>query len=158
MPAIQSGDCYFVNNLAWNFSTPTAATIIQIKAVSPTPIAIIRASITQRGSITNVQDRVQLGRITTTFSTVTSFTPLKVDTAAPASASVGGTAATGIIGTAEGTVVDILVDEGFSVLNGFLWLPTPQEYITINPGEAIVMKFPVAPSVQVWNARINWLE
>ena len=156
MPNIMAGDGYYVQNLAATIST--AITIIQVKAVSPNPISIVRASLTQKGSTTSAQERVQLGRITTTFSTVTSFTPLKIDTCSPASACVGGTAATGITGTGEGTVVDILVDEGFNVLNGFLWLPVPEERITINPGEAIVMKFTVAPASQVWNARINWIE
>ena len=148
-----SGAVYCVNNLAVTIST--AVTIIQIKAV--VPLWLIRASLTQRGSVTSVQERVQILRLTTA-STVTSATPLLYDPGEGAASAVGGAAATGITGTVEGGVGDILVDRGFNVLTGFEWIATTMEMIEVFANTFIALKFPVAPASQTWSAQMVFCE
>lgn len=149
------GDVYVVSNLAVTIAT--AITIIQIKAGATSPIWLLRASLTQRGSAVSVQERVQILR-KTAAATVTSFTPLALDTTDPAAAAVGGTAATGITASVEGTDGNIIVDRGFNVLNGFEWIATPMEMIYVPPAGFIAIKFPVAPATQTWSAQLVFVE
>ncbi|MGH2625671.1 MAG: hypothetical protein ACRDHY_03345, partial [Anaerolineales bacterium] len=44
---------------------------------------------------------------------------------------------------------DPLIDEGFNWLNGWLWVPAPEERIWVPPSGRIVLKLPVAPSPAV---------
>lgn len=150
-----AGSVYVVNNLAVTIST--AITIIQVKAGATTPLWLVRVRLTQKGSTSSAQERVQILRKSGT-ATVTSFTPLLINPNSAAAAAVGGTAATGITATAEGTDGDVLVDTGFNVLNGFEWIPTPMEMIQVNPATFIAMKFPTAPASQVWSAQMFFVE
>lgn len=149
-----SGDRYVISNLA--STTSAAISLIQLKAVIP--LWIIRARLTQRGSVTSVQERVQLVR-TTTAAAVTSVTPDKLDSGGVAAGAAGGAAASGINATAEGGgTVTVLLDSGFNVINGFEWIPTPLEIIQINAGEFFALKFPVAPATQNWSAQVFFVE
>lgn len=133
-------------------TTSTAITIIQIKAGATNPLELIRVSVNQSDSTTSAQTGIRILRKTAT-ATVTSFTPLIVQAAA-AAAAAGGTSATGITATAEGTDGDILIDEGFNALNGFLYLPVPEERILVPAAGFIALKFPVAPASALWKAQI----
>lgn len=146
---------YVVLNKAVTIAT--AITIIQIKSGATTPLELLRVTLSQKGSTTSAQERIQILR-KTGAATVTSFTPLLLDPGDSAAASVGGTAATGITGTAEGSDGDVLVDEGFNVLNGWLWLPTPEERIWVPSAAFIALKFPSAPATQTWSAAIYYRE
>ena len=66
--------------------------------------------------------------------------------------------ATGITATSEGTDGNVLVDEGFNVLNGWLYVPVVEDRIVVRPGESIGLKFPAAPTNLTWNCGISWLE
>ena len=108
----------------------TASTILQIKAGS-CALEILRASIGQRGS------------------TATD----------PAALAAGGTSATGITASAEGTDGDVLIDENFNIVNGtWTWLPTPEERIRVGAGGIIGLKFLTAPGSQTWYASVKWRE
>lgn len=139
---------YVVRNGAVTVST--AITVIQIKAGASNPLELLRVHASQRGSVTSVQERMQILR-KTAAATVTSATPLKYDPSAQAAGAVGGTSATGITATAEGTDGDVLVDEGFNVLTGWTWLPTPEERILVPVSGIVALKFPNAPASQTWN-------
>lgn len=123
----------------------TAITIIQIKAGAGGPLEILRAHVSQGLSETSTQEQINIVR-KSAAATVTSFTPLKYNPADQAALAVGGTSATGTQATAEGTDTDILVSEGFNILNGWTWLPTPEERIFVPGGGIIALKFPVAPA------------
>lgn len=140
---------YVVNR---SVTTSTAITIIQIKAGATNPLEIIRVSVNQSDSTTSAQTGIRILR-KSAAATVTSFTPL-VGQAAAAAAAVGGTSATGITATAEGTDGDILIDEGFNALNGFLYLPVPEERILVPAAGIIGIKFPVAPASALWKAQV----
>lgn len=142
-------------------SISTAITILQIKAAVSYPIEILRASLTQRGSTTSAQERVVLlfksaGATVTAASAGTTLNSYSWAAVAPNATT--GTSATGITATSEGTDGHVLVDRGFNVLNGFEWLPTPEERILFPSGQIFAMKFLNAPAAQTWYAEICFRE
>jgi hypothetical protein len=150
-----AGRTYVVNNLAVTIST--AITIIQIKAGATWPLWLVRATLTQKGSTTSAQERVQILR-KTAAATVTSATALLYDGDDIAAKAVGGTTSTGITATGEGTDGDVLVDRGFNVLNGFEWVATSFDSILVPAAGFIALKFPTAPASQVWSAQMYFVE
>lgn len=117
----------------------TAKTLIQIKAGSASAVEILRAWITN-GSVT-ADDNVE-GVIVrkTAAATVTSFTPILHDPSDQAAKAVGGTSATGHSASVEGTDGDIVIREGFSVLAGWIWLPTPEERVVVPQAGIVAVK------------------
>jgi len=121
-----------------------AITLVQIKAGATASLKILRAWCSQYNQTSSVmQDIVILRK--SAAATVTSFTPLLTDPGDAASAAVGGTSATGINASAEGTDGDELIPDNFNVLNGWLWVPTPEERIIVPPAGILGLKFPTAP-------------
>lgn len=139
---MSTGRVYVVNLIATSVSG--AITLVQLKAGSEAGLEIIRASIAQSGSTTSAQQRVQLLR-KSAAATVTSFTPVPANPNDAAAKAVGGTSATGTNASAEGTDGDVLVADVFNVLNGWLYLPVPEERPAVAPGGIIALKFPAAP-------------
>lgn len=142
-------------------SISTAITVLQLKAGSNSPLLLLRAAITQAGATVSAQERISLVR-KTAAATVTAAsagtTLVKYGTAAPTSDVSLGTSATGITASAEGTDGDVLLDRGFNVLNGFEWLPTPEERILVPVGGIVAMKFLSAPASQTWYAELVFME
>jgi hypothetical protein len=138
-------------------SISTAITVIQIKA-GASALEILRASIGQKGSTASAIERIGLVR-KSAAATVTSATPLKLRPGDPAALAVGGTTATGITATAEGTDTDVLVDECFNIANGtWAWLPTPEERLWVPQGGIVALKFLTAPAAQTWYASVKFRE
>ncbi len=150
-----AGRTYVLNNLAVTIST--AITIMQIKAGAAYPLWLVRATLTQKGSVTSAQERVQIVR-KTAAATVTSVAALLFDGDDVAAKAVNGTTATGITASGEGTDGDILVDRGFNVLNGFEWVATSLDAIFVPAAGFIALKFPTAPASQVWSAQMFFVE
>jgi hypothetical protein len=146
------GYIYIVKNGDAGVVISTAITLLQIKA-GAAALEVIRAVLTQGLSETSTQEQVQLLR-KTAAATVTSFTPRKTNPGNPSSLAVGGTAATGYTGSAEGTDGEVLIDEGFNILNGWLWTPVRPGEIWVPQGGIIAMKFPVAPASGTWRATL----
>jgi len=147
---------YVVNHNAIVVST--AITIIQIKAGASHPLELLRANISQGLSGTSTMVSIQILR-KTVAATVTSFTPLPYGAVTTVADAVGGVAATGITATAEGTDGDILVNEGFNILNGFTWTPADaREPIWVPAAGIIALKFPVAPASATWRAYMVFAE
>src|SRR4051812_23341600 len=129
MPAT---DVYTVLNKAVTIST--AVTIIQVKAGSNNGLEIVRASLTQRGSTTSVQEEVAFVR-KSSAATVTAAVDATDNTATitrrdpnqSAASATLSTTGTGITGTSEGTDANTVLREGFNVLNGWLYIPVPEE-------------------------------
>ena len=133
---------YVVNMTA--VSVSGAVTLIQVKAGANSGLEIVRASVSQSGSTTSTMQRVQVLR-KTGAATVTSFTPLLMNPNDSAAQAVGGTSATGTNASAEGTDGDILVNECFNIVGGWLYLPVPEERPQVIPAGIIGLKFPAAP-------------
>jgi hypothetical protein len=146
---------YVVNRLA--VATSTAISIIQVKAGAANPLEILRASVWQSSSTTNAYARIQLLR-KSAAATVSSVTPLLFNPGFPAAGAVGGTAATGITASAEGTDGDILIEENFSILSGWLYSPVPEERPYVAAGGIIALKFPAAPTSATYSAQIIFRE
>jgi LysM repeat protein len=131
-----------------NVAVTTALALIQIKAGTTTnsSVEILKAWASQSSSTVSAQQRIQINRVSVTY-TVTDFTPIKLGTGAAADATGGSSAQTGTAGTAgSGTDTDVLVADVFNVLNGWLYVPTPEERIIVPDGGFVVMKFPAAPA------------
>lgn len=135
----------------------TAITIIQLKAGANRGLEVVRAKISQAASETSTMEHIQLLK-KTAAATVTSRTPLLMNYGGAAADAAGGAAATGITATVEGTDGDVLVEEGFNILNGWEWLPTPEERIILEVGDFIALKFGTAPASQTWYASIYFRE
>lgn len=126
-----------------------AITLLQIKAGATVPLQIIRAVIGQTSSTTSTQQSVQINR-KSAAATVTSFTPLITGPVTdPAASSVGGTAATGTNASGEGTDSNIIKQDVFNYLNGWLYLPTPKEWLFVDAAAIAGLKFPAAPGASV---------
>jgi hypothetical protein len=142
-------------------TTSTAITIQVVWVPVTTAIETTRAWANQSTVVTSAQTRIQLLRKTGTAPTVTSQTPAVVGTpGTAASKCVGGTAATGITATAEGTDGTVYVEEGFNIVNGWLYLPVPEERIMIlgSTASGIALKFPTAPTSAGWVSGQEWVE
>lgn len=131
----------------------TAITVVQYKAGATNKASVVRFRATQRLSETSQQEQIYLLR-KTAAATVTSFTPLKNDPDSGAAFGVGGTSATGITATSEGTDGDILVSAGFNVLNGFEWVRSDMAEIIVPAAGIIAIKFPVAPTSATWDIQL----
>ena len=147
---VANGFIYTAKNGDAGAAISTAITILQIKA-GAAALDILRATVTQGLSETSTQEQAEIVR-KSAAATVTSFTPRKFNPNAPAALAVGGTAATGYTGTAEGTDTDILIDEGWNILNGWIWVPTEAERMDVDQTGIIASKFQVAPASATWRA------
>ena len=130
-----------------------ASTLVFINPGTTQSIEILRCWVGQSANATSAQQRVQLVTQVTAFPTLTSTTPAKLKLIDPVSVIVGGTAgAAGTSGTdasAEGAgAKTVLLEDAFNVLNGWLWVPTPNETIIVNASAAsgFGLFLPVAPS------------
>lgn len=131
----------------------TASTLLQVKA-GACALEVLRFSIGQKGSTTSAIERVGLVR-KSGAATVSSTTMLKDNASDPAALAVGGTSATGITASAEGTDTDILVDRSFNIVNGtYEWLPSLEERIRVPTSGIIGLKFLTAPASQTWYAEL----
>lgn len=128
-------------------------TLVFINPLSPgSTLEMIRAWVSQSANATSAQQRVQLNTQVTAFPTLTGATPAKMKVGDPISEIVSGTAgAAGTAGTnasAEGAgAKTVMHQDAFNVLNGWLWVPTPPETITVNAKVAtgFGLHLPVAP-------------
>lgn len=137
-------------------------------AAAPVPdFQILRLWSSQQGSATSAQQRIQVETQVTSFPTLVSATPRplkKGDTVA--SLIVGGTAGAagtcGINASAEnGGSKTVTWGDNFNVLNGYLWVPTPREIISMPASYAsgLGLYLPAAAaSLSNWAVGINYGE
>ncbi len=116
-------------------------------------LEFLRAWVGQSANATSAQQRVELATQVTAFPTLTSTTPQALNFGEAISNIIGGTAgAAGTSGTdasAEGGgAVTPMWEDAFNVLNGWLWVPTPNEVIRLRAGESsgFGLRMPVAPT------------
>lgn len=127
-----------------NTSVTAAITLVQLLAGSSSMLRILRAWCSQSNQTTSAQQAIQIMR-KSGAATVTSFTPLKLSPGDAASNMTSSTSGTGTNASAEGTDTDVLYRDNFNVLNGWLWVPTPEERIVVPPSGILGLKFPIAP-------------
>lgn len=149
------------NLIRASVTTSTAITIQLVWVPVTAVIEVTRCWVNQSTVTTSSQTRIQLIRKTGTAPTVTSQSPAIVGTASSqASKCVGGTAATGITATAEGTNGTVYIEEGFNIVNGWLYLPVPEERIMVggNAANGIGLLFPTAPTSAGWVSGQEFIE
>lgn len=101
---------------------------------------IIRAWVSQQGSTTSAQQRVAMCSQASVYPTVVTMTPSKLKYNDPTAnlAGIGGTLTAGKCGinaSGEGAGSKTTIwEDVFNVLNGWLWIPTPNETIVFSAG------------------------
>lgn len=127
-------------------------------------LEVQRAWCGQRSVDTNDQLGVILGQKVTAFGTYTSATPNPHQIGGAASGIAGGTAGaaatSGVDASAEGAGgVTATIADAFSNLNGWLWVPTPEERFIVGPDIAVVLKLVGTPGTLTnWYAGITFAE
>jgi hypothetical protein len=142
-------------------ANPTGVTQLQIQAAAAIPIVIIRAWVSQSTSTTSGVGRVEIVRKTaaatvTAAVIATDIRPFDPDDAA--SQVQVSTTATGYTATGEGTDGDVLYQDNFNILNGWLWLPVPEERIWVKGGGIIALKYPASPPAATYDCGIIFAE
>jgi hypothetical protein len=143
-----------------------AVTLAFLNPGTTASLEILRVEVTQAANATSAQQRIQLVTQVTAFPTLVSQAPVKTSTLDAASVITGGTAGaagtSGINASAEGAgAKTIILNSAFNVLNGFLWVATPAETITMNAGAAsgFGVHFPAAPTTLTgWNVYVTFRE
>ena len=146
---------YVVKNGDAGVIISTAITILQVKAGAAS-LELLRCGISQGLSETSTMEQVQILR-KTAAATVTSFTARRFNPSDPVALAIGGVSATGYTATAEGTDGEVLLDDGFNILNGWQW-KSGEDRIIVPQAGIIAMKFPVAPASATWRAYMIFAE
>lgn len=152
------GHVYFLRHSA---TISTAITAMQIGTPAGGPCVILSASASQRGSTTSAQEELSFTRksagATVTAASVGTHL-FKKSAGDPTPSLTLSTTTTGVVATAEGTDTDIAFREGFNVLNGWKYLPVPDERIFMGVSAFLGLKFATAPASQNWDFNISLME
>lgn len=132
-------------------SVSTARTLVQVNAPATAAVEIIRMYVSFSTNTSTAID-IRVKRVTTA-GTGTAFTPIQLNGRTLAS----GTTATNNH-TAEGTIGDVLWRDTVNMLNGWLYLPVPEERFFVPPSGRLAIDFPTAPSAVTVNAGIVFHE
>lgn len=162
-----AGHVYTVPMIAQTIVANATLVIVHTAAAVTTRasiIEILRVYVNQEGTETSDQLGVIIGQKASAFGTYTSTAPVPHQLGGAASGIAGGTAGaaatSGTDASAEGAgTVTTLIEEGFNNLNGYLWVPTPEERILVGPDLAIIVKMVGTPATLTgWNAGITFEE
>lgn len=141
-------------------------TLLWINPGTDATLEIIRVWCSQAANATSAQQRVQINSQVTAFpSGMTVQEPQRTTALDVISTIVGnasGAAGTcGIDATTEGGTKTVLMPDAFNVLNGWLWVATPEETImhSASLASGIGVHFPAAPAtLTAWNAGLVYAE
>lgn len=127
-------------------------------------LQIVRLSCGQSGTATGQQLSVRWGLKASAFGTFSTATPAPVWIGTVASAITGSTsnaassAGTNASANGAGTLT-VLGQDGFNNLNGWLWVPTPEERIVVGPDLTFVLQLQGTPTTLTsWNAQLTFIE
>lgn len=132
----------------------TAVTAMYISNSSSAALKILRIACSQHTSTVSAMNILSLLRKTGTVTCPTSITPVPTQVGMPAS----GVTATAGVATAEGTNGVIIHKEAWNVLNGMLWIPTPDEVAWVPPSGAFGLTFEVAPASATYTLELTYQE
>jgi hypothetical protein len=132
----------------------TAVTVVYISNSASAALRILRVSCNQRTSTSSAMNILSLLRKSGTVTLPTSTTPVPLQVGMAAS---GVTCTTGVA-SAEGSDGVILHKEGFNILNGLLWIPTPEEQPWVPPSGAVGLKFEIAPTSATYTIELTYTE
>ena len=127
-------------------------------------LEILRIGVSQSGTSTSQQLAVRVGQKASAFGTYTSTTPTPLAVGSVASAITGSTSnaasssGTDASANGAGTFTTIWQD-GFNNLNGYLWVPTPEERIIVGPDLTFCVQLQGTPTTLTgWNAYVVFQE
>ncbi len=145
---------------AGGLTSAAAISLLQVATSATRGVEVLRASLSQRGSVTSVQEKIALIRksaAATVTAGVVGSTLLKGNPNDQNPSLQLGAALTGHTATVEGTNSDLTIEEGFNVLGaGWLYLPVQEERMTVPAASFLAMTFLTAPASQQWYPEI-WL-
>jgi hypothetical protein len=127
-------------------------------------LRIYRLTCSQQGTATSQQLGIRWGLKASAFGTMTSTTPAPIEVGAVASAITGSTtnaaSSSGTDSSSNGAgTLTVLGQEGFNNLNGWLWVPTPEERILIGPDLSFCLQLQGTPTTLTgWNAQLTFEE
>lgn len=127
-------------------------------------LSIIRMSVSQRGTTTGQQLGIRWGLKASAFGTFTAATPVPIALGTVASAITGSTtnaaSSAGVDSSANGAgTLTVLGVDAFNNLNGFLWVPTPEERIWVGPDLTFLLQLQGTPTTLTgWNATVTFQE
>ncbi len=146
--------------IAANQTVVAAPTLISVRPGTTCSIEFLRFWCSQAANATSNQQRINVNTKVSAFDTLVGVTPGKTSLLDGISAIVSGTAeaagTSGINASAQGGGTEtVMYEDAFNVLNGWLWVPTPPETLTVNASSASAghLKFqstPVALTVWQW--------
>lgn len=127
-------------------------------------LRVMRMQVSQSGTSTSQELAVRYGLKASAFGTFTGATPAPTFIGAVASAIAASTSnaasSAGTNASANGAgALTVLNQEGFNNLNGWLWVPTPDEQIYIGPDLTFVLQLQGTPTTLTgWNASLLFEE
>lgn len=120
-------------------------TVIEVVAGANRLLALIYASLTQDSSTTSAMRSAEFCRKSAGVTGGSAFTPIPTQPNQGASTFTAKVEATAI--TAEGTVTDRMIQEGFNILSGWFYRPGSDEYKYLAPsGIGALRLFDVTPA------------
>lgn len=128
-------------------------TLVETTVAAAKAVILLRAWCSQRSSTTSAQQDIQLVRKSVAGTNVTSPVANPLD----ASDSAYGGTVRGMC-TAEGTLGANIYSDSFNWVNGWLWLPAPEERIVVGGGGIFGLRLPTAPPSLTINAGIDVME
>ena len=144
-----------------------ATTLVYIRSSTTSSLKILRCWVSQNGTTTSEQEGVAIyfqPKATGTFTGVTPFQHGGINDSASSivSGTSGAAGTAGINASAEGTGTIIYgPSDGFNNLNGWVWVPTPDENIIISASSAsgFGLMLTASPTTKtLWNAGVTWHE
>jgi hypothetical protein len=127
-------------------------------------LEILRMSCGQTSTTTSAQLGIRWGLKASAFGTFTSTTPAPISLGTVASAITGSTSnaasSSGTDASSNGAgTLTVLGQEAFNNLNGWLWVPVPEERIIVGPDLTFVLQLQGTPSALTgWSAMLTFRE
>ena len=140
-------------------SALTAVPFAQLATPATTGIEILRIEIGQETSETSQQEALMLVRRSTNTTLPNVAERISLRQGGPATL-LAGTSITNAIGVATGvgSYTASAMRWTFNALNGFLYLPVPEERITLQPSAFATLEFLTAPAANTWSGHIIYQE
>ena len=120
-----------------------ADTLLEVVASADQSVELLRIEVAQDSSTTSTMQEIAIQTFSAT-GTGTAETPTKHN---PSSAAAGSTAKSAI--TVEGAGAAVIYRSAFNILNGWLYLPVPEERFVFNGGDVFGVTFIVAPDAAI---------
>jgi tripartite-type tricarboxylate transporter receptor subunit TctC len=127
-------------------------------------LEIIRMTVSQRGTSTGQQLGIRWGLKASAFGTMSAATPVPLLLNSIASAITGSTtnaaSSAGVDSSVNGAgALTVTGVDSFNNLNGFIWVPTPEERIIVGPDLSFLLQLQGTPTTLTgWNACLTFRE